>query len=120
MSISNTNETQIHLLVQQLYESEGLTAALTDEAAALLLTWGERQLNNLAHLHLSQADLENAAYALQRAMRAVNRLIEQRADLSDTEMVEYLLKLIDQVIMLTLIAQKPIFPEVDNDQKIAE
>lgn len=120
MSTPATAENEIQRLVQQLYESEGLTDALTDEAGALLLTWGERQLNNLAHLRLSQADLENAAYALQRAMRAVNRLIEQRANLSDTEMVEYLLKLIDQVIMLTLIAQKPIFPEVDNDQKTAE
>jgi hypothetical protein len=37
-------------------------------------------------------------------MRTVNRLIEQRADLSDTEMVENLLKLVEQGMIMTSIA----------------
>ncbi|MCL4295171.1 MAG: hypothetical protein KJ077_05565 [Anaerolineae bacterium] len=97
---------QIRPLVEQIYESEGLTDALTDEAAGLLLQWGEQQLQHLAHLHLSQADLENAAHTLQQAMRTVNHLMEQRAGLSDVEMIQYLIKLVDQVITLTLIAQQ--------------
>ena len=113
-------ENQIRPLVEQLYEIEGLTDALTDEAATMLLTWGEKQLKNLAQLHLAQTDIENAAHALQQAIRAVNRLIEQRADLSDTEMVEHLLKLIDQVITITLITQQSTNPGGVDDQKIAE
>jgi hypothetical protein len=118
--MSNANETQIQHLVEQLYENEPLTDALGDEAATLLLTWGERQLNNLGQLHLEQAELDSAAQALQQAMRAVNRLIEQRVDLSDTEMVEQLLKLVDHVVILTLIAQKPSSGEIDHDQKTIE
>jgi Na+/phosphate symporter len=115
-----SEDNQIQRLVEQLYESEGLTDALTDEAATLLLNWGEQQLQNLAHLHLSQTDLDSAGNALQRAMRTVNRLIEQRADLSDTEMVEHLLKLVEQVITITSIAQQAMLQEGDDDQKAAK
>jgi hypothetical protein len=115
---SDSDENQIRPLVEQLYESEGLTDALTDEAATLLLSWGEQQLKNLAHLKLSRTDIETAAQALQKAIRAVNRLIEQRADLSDTEMVEHLLQLVDQVITITLIAQQPTNQGGKDDQEI--
>jgi hypothetical protein len=53
-------------------------------------------------------------------MRTVNRLIEQWADLSDTEMVEHLLKLIEQVITITSIAQQAMLQEGDDDQKAAK
>lgn len=112
-----TTANQIRRLVEQIYESEGLTDALTDEAAGLLLQWGEQQLQNLAHLHLSQADLEKAAHTLQQAMRTVNHLMEQRAGLSDVEMIQYLIKLVDQVITLTLIAQQITPPEVADGQE---
>jgi hypothetical protein len=108
---------QIRPLVEQIYESEGLTDALTDEAASLLLQWGEQQLQNLAHLHLSQANLETAAHTLQQAMRTVNRLVEQRAGLSDVEMIGHLIYLVDQVITLTLIAQQLTPPEHDDGQE---
>ena len=114
---SDPAENQIRPLVEQLYESEGLTDALGDEAAMILLQWGEQQLNDLAHLQLGQTDLENAAQALRQAVRAVNHLIEQRTELSDIEMVEQLLKLIEQVITLTSIAQKSGFQETNNGQE---
>jgi ABC-type nitrate/sulfonate/bicarbonate transport system substrate-binding protein len=115
--MESSAENKIRPLVEQLYESEGLTDALTDEAATLLLQWGEEQLNNLAHLQLEQADLDTAAQSLRRAIRAVNHLIEQRAELSDTEMVEALLKLIEQVITITSIAQKSSLKEINHDQE---
>jgi hypothetical protein len=118
MDAASTNEeNQIRPLVEQLYESEGLTDNLTDEAATRLLQWGEQQLNNLAHLQLGQTDLENAAQALRRALRSVNHLIGQRAELSDTEMVEHLIKLVEQVISITLIAQKASAQETHYDQE---
>ncbi|MBE7473220.1 MAG: hypothetical protein HS114_29160 [Anaerolineales bacterium] len=112
-----TEENQIRPLVEQLYESEGLTDAMTDEAARLLLHWGEQQLQNLAHLQLSQTDLQEAAYALQRAMRTVNHLMEQRRDFSDAAMIEHLIKLVEQVISLTLIAHRAITPGASYDQE---
>ncbi len=107
---------QIQLLVSQLYEDERLTAALTDEAATLLLSWGEQQLNNLAQVSLSKEELDQAAHALQRALRLVNRLIEQRAELSDAAMIQQLLKLIDQVIFLTVTVRQGTLQESDHDQ----
>jgi|GEM_PF-1731458 len=114
---TKSNENKIRPLVEQLYESEGLTNALTDEAARRLLQWGEQQLNQLAHLQLGEADLEQAAQALRRAIRAINHLIEQRSTLSDTEMVEHLLKLIEQVILITAVAQKSSTQEIGHDQE---
>jgi hypothetical protein len=113
----NPGSSLIRPLVEQLYETEGLTDALSDEAATLLLHWGEQQLTQLALFHLAQTQLDQAATALQQAMRAVNRLIEQRADLSDTEIVEQLLRLINQVIALTVIAQQARPQEQIDDQE---
>ncbi len=113
----NPKENKIRSLVEQLYESEGLTDALTDEAATLLLRWGEQQLQNLAQLQLSQTDLQEAAHALRRAIRTVNHLMEQRTELSDAAMIEYLIKLVDQVITLTLIAHQASTPEPNYDQE---
>jgi hypothetical protein len=117
MSSSDTAANQIRPLVEQIYESEGLTDALSDEAAVLLLQWGEQQLQNLAHLHLSRADLEKAAHTLQQAIRTVNHLVEQRAGLSDVEMIQHLIHLVDQVITLTLIAQQITPPEYADGQE---
>jgi hypothetical protein len=49
---SDKEENQIRSWLSNL-ESEGLTDALTDEAATMLLQ-GEQQLNNLAHLSLTR------------------------------------------------------------------
>lgn len=113
----DTTETEIRPLVEQLYESEGLTDALSDEAARMLLQWGEQQLNYLAHLQLNQTDLEDAAQALRRAIRTINRIFEERTTLSDTEMVEQLLKLIEQVVTITVIAHKSSLQEINYDQE---
>lgn len=111
------NENQIRPLVEQIYENEGITDALSDEAAKLLLQWGEQQLNHLAHLHLNQTDLANAAHTLQQAMRTVNHLIEQRTYLSDVEIIRHLIKLVDQVVTLTHITQQTTPMENDDGQE---
>jgi hypothetical protein len=83
----------------------------------LLLRWGEQQLGHLAPLDLSQAELDEAASALRRALRTVNRLIERRAELSDTEIVQHLLKIVDQVIFLTTTIQRTTNRRENRDQK---
>jgi len=107
---------QIELLIGQLYENERLTEALPDEAARLLLGWGERQLKQLGQVRLSQEAVDQAGQALQRALRLVNRMVEQRAELAEAEMVEQLLKLIDQVIFLTITIQQATTQESSHDQ----
>ena len=111
---------QIELMISRLYENERLTDALTDESAKLLLAWGTRQLNNLAQVRLSPKELDQAGQALERALRLVNRLIEQRAGLSESEMVEQLLKLVDHVIFLTTIIQQNTSQEIPDDQAETE
>ena len=78
----NTEATkgQIQQAIQQLYEDEGLTSALTDEPATILLSWGEEQLKSLADFDYEQPDLVRTAYQLRRVMRAINRLVERQAD----------------------------------------
>jgi len=86
----------IQRLVEQLYENERLTGNLTDEPAKILLKWGEQQIRDLAQTHSDQAELEKLAYQLQRVIRSINRLVGQKADLSETDMVERLLELVEQ------------------------
>jgi mannitol-1-phosphate/altronate dehydrogenase len=89
------DDEQIQRFVEQLYEDERLTDALTDRSASLLLTWGEGQLKRLGELNLDHATLDRAAQRLRWVIRRINRLIEQQADLSETEMVEQLLMLVN-------------------------
>jgi len=100
-------EDQIQKIVEQLYETEGLTDALTDEPAQILLGWGEQQLRNLGATQSDPAELDSAARQLQRVIRSINRLVGQQADLSETQMVQRLLRLTEQALQLGL--QKSIF-----------
>lgn len=120
MEDTTAGNRQIELMISRLYENERLTDALTDEAAKLLLAWGARQLNYLAQVRLSQKELDRAGQTLERALRLVNRLIEQRAELSESEMVEQLLKLVDHVILLTTIIQQNTSQEIPDDQTKTE
>ncbi len=89
---------QIQQAIQQLYEDEGLTNALTDEPATILLSWGEEQLKDLVGFDYRQPDLVRTAYQLRRVIRAINRLVERQADLSEKELVQRLLKLVERAI----------------------
>lgn len=102
MTTSGPNESQLQSAIEQLYAHEGLTDNLTDETATLLLNWGEQQLKTLANLNDNRADPDLLAYQLQRLMRAINRLIGQQAELSETEMVQKLTNLVEQAIQFAL------------------
>lgn len=86
--------------VQQLYENESHTNALTDDGARTLLTWGERQLNVVAAYNPDEAQMEQVARQLSRVLRAVNRVIELKAGLTDDQLVERLLTLAEQAMAL--------------------
>jgi hypothetical protein len=113
----NTEATkgQIQQAIQQLYEDEGLTGALTDEPATILLSWGAEQLKGLAGFDYDQPDLVRTAYQLRRVMRAINRLVERQADLSEKELVQRLLKLVERAINFG--RQKSIIEQESKDDQ---
>ena len=103
----STGSEYTQLMIQQLYENESLTNALTDEGAKFLLEWGERQVGSAAPYANDPANMENLMRQLQRVMRAVNRAIELKATLTDEQMVQRLLTLVEQ--SMELGAQKSKF-----------
>ncbi len=115
MSTTQATKGQIQQAIQQLYEDEGLTSALTDEPATILLSWGEEQLKDLAGFDYNQPELVRTAYQLRRVIRAVNRLVERQADLSEKEMVERLLKLVERAIQFG--NQKSIIEQESKDDQ---
>lgn len=94
-------------LIQQLYENESLTNALTDEGAKFLLEWGERQVGSIAPYANNSDNLADLGRQLERVMRAINRAIELKATLTDEQMVQRLLTLVEQAMELG--AQKSAF-----------
>lgn len=95
---ADSNEARIKRTVEQLYESEGLTGALTDEAATLLLKWAEQQLKSLAVANYDEAGWESAAYQLRRIVGSIDRLVERQADMSEKELVQRLVQLVERGI----------------------
>lgn len=96
------------LAVQQLYENEKLSNAMTDEPAKVLLQWGEAQLRDLTDR--DPAALDAVMNELQRTMRTINRFIEQQAELTEMETVQRLIKLVEQAMQLAdkrSLAQRP-------------
>ena len=93
---------RIQPLVQQLYESENLTDALTDEGAKILLDWGERQLKAMDALIDEQVELESGFRQLRRVLQAVNRLIELKTSLTDEQLVQRILTLVERSMQLAL------------------
>ncbi|MCB0193712.1 MAG: hypothetical protein KDJ65_17320 [Anaerolineae bacterium] len=81
--------------IQQLYEDESLTGALTDNDAKMLLAWGQAQLERLAD-ESPQVDLDQATQNLRRLLKTINQLIAKRSELSDTDFLGRLLTLAEQ------------------------
>lgn len=88
-------------LTEQLYGTEGLTDALTDEPAKKLLSWAAQQID----LVVEAAEPEEAADHLRRLVRHINRAIEKWPDRSEMERVESLLGLVDEGMQLQAMSQ---------------
>lgn len=96
---AKVSQEQIQPFIQQLYEDEALTRALTDETAKILLDWGQTQLEQLA-TGPAPTDLETTTANLRRVLLSINRLVEKRAELTDSELVKQLLRLAEQSMPL--------------------
>ncbi len=86
---------QLKQAIEQLYENESLTSALTDESAKLLLSWGEQQLQTYKGNRPQEF-----AEQLPQLLRGVNRLVEQHADMAEADLIKNLLNLAEQAIQL--------------------
>jgi len=93
-----TNNNNITLAIQQLYENESLTNACMDESAELLLAWGEAQLQGLDQP--DEEALDKVLRQLQRTMRTINRLVADQQDMSEAKFAKRLLRLVDQAMQL--------------------
>lgn len=89
-------QVSIQAIIERLYENERLTDALTDQAAQLLLGWGEQRLKQLAVSFADPAAVDQAAQHEQQVMRAVNRLAGERTELAEPDFVQRLLELVGQ------------------------
>jgi len=106
---------QIQLAVEQLYENEALTDGMPDEAAQILLNWGEGQLRNVKAREAEE--IKKVLQYLEYPLKTINRLIEQHAELSETQMVQRLIKLVEQSMQLA--AQKSLIPPLgDNNEAL--
>lgn len=109
--MSNPASDPIQQYIERLYEDEGLTDFLTDDEAQILLGWGEQQLKSLSSLSAKPDKLDEAAHQLHRVIRTMNRLMGQKTELSETQMVQRLLRLVEQAMQFS--QQKPLL-ETDN------
>lgn len=90
----NPDDDQMQKAVMRLYEDEALTDALTDKAAQILLKWGAQQLEDVGARTANQPGFDTKADQLRQILRAINRTVGRRADLSTPEMNEQLAKII--------------------------
>ena len=97
----NMNEIQIQPYIEQLYEDERLTSALDDRDAQTLLGWGEAQLKSMTASNVDPAALDDTARQLRRVIRLINKLTEQKSELSDASMVQRLLNLVEETMALS-------------------
>jgi hypothetical protein len=95
------SEDPIKPYIEQLYEDEALTDALTDQEAKVLLGWAEQQLRSLSPLQAKPDKLDSAARQLRRMIRTINQFMGQQAGLSETQMVQRLLRLVEQTIQFS-------------------
>ena len=98
---ASANE-RLQPLIDQLHQDEALTNALVDSDAAMLLAWGESELRRAANLPPTQIDLDSVAREVQRVMRSINRLVGQKAELPDIQLIQRLLRLVEQAQQLAL------------------
>jgi hypothetical protein len=99
--MANSENDPIKPYIEQLYEDEALTDSLTDQEAKILLGWAEQQLRSLSPLEAKPDKLDSATRQLRRVLRTINQLMGQKAGLSETQMVQRLLRLVEQTIQFS-------------------
>jgi len=106
----------INAVIQRLYENESITSALTDKSGKMLLTWGEAELTKLAPFNPTSQQVDDLSGQASRVLRAINRLVERQADLTEEEMVETLIQLVQNAMQLGVIEFKIEQGKIDDQE----
>ena len=109
---------RLQILIHRLHETENLTDSLTDDDAELLLDWAEQQLRDTMASDI-EVDPESVSRQLHRVVRAINRLVGQRADLTETQFIQKLIGLVEHAMELAVrqhvTPQAAAPPALDDD-----
>jgi hypothetical protein len=82
--------------IQQLFENERLTNAMTDSSAKVLLEWAQNQLLENQGADVGVEELEEIANKLQRLVRYINIIIKKLPDLEEQDLVQRLIYLAER------------------------
>jgi len=74
----------------RLYEDTALSDELPDQAAVVLLKWGEQQLQRLAEKHTDAAAFEVDFERLRDLLKGINRFFRRRQELEAERLADYL------------------------------
>ena len=89
--------------LQGLYEDEGLTDELEDEAGQTLLTWAEAEYKRLIATHSDESTLEGMLKLVRRAMKNVNKFIAAHLEGDEEVMQEKLSQFVNNLTELGYI-----------------
>jgi hypothetical protein len=79
--------------ISQFYEDESLTDALTDQPANTLLTWGEKQLGELAKKSASTDEFDTQFTQLRKLIKSMSRFVAEHQDMAEDEQAESVQKI---------------------------
>ena len=95
--LSQKREEFLRMAVERMYENEGLTAALKDDSARILLDWGVQQIKQQMDKEENGADkLDDYAHQLERIMHRINYIVENHLEYSEMELVQKLIDLAEK------------------------
>lgn len=86
--------------LQGLYEDEGLTDELEDEAAQTLLSWAEAEYKRLIATTSDEATLEAQLKLVRRAMKSVNKFVVAQLEGDEEAMQQKLTQFVDTLTEL--------------------
>ncbi|GAB1420587.1 hypothetical protein MASR2M15_06930 [Anaerolineales bacterium] len=93
------DDKKLQVELENLYQASSTTDSLTDDAAQLLMPWGEKHLRRLANEH---DDLDKPARDLRRFLKAIARLVGDYDGEDPTMNQERKERLIDHVARVGL------------------
>ncbi len=93
--------------IQQLYEVASLTDELRDEAAKILLRWGEEQVQWLAMGGVVAGDFEENCGDLRSLIRRINRFAGRRSGMDPDKQREAMDKIVGAALNLGYTVHVP-------------
>lgn len=107
---------EIELEREKLYESASLRDDLNDEAATLLLAWGERQVESLAVAHPDE--FEAYTRSLRQLLKRINRFVGQREFQDEDGQKDYMSKVMMWLPRLgfAAVTQEQLFAALPDDK----